>query len=67
MWQHLLNIVLGLVLIIVALVAMGAGTLIPALTLTFGLIGIAIAMVALGGFFAGMAKSPHIDLGPEDV
>ena len=67
MWQHLLNIVLSLALIIVALVAMSMGALARSLTLTFGLIGIAIAMVALGGFFAGMAKRPDVDLDVGDV
>jgi uncharacterized membrane protein len=59
MWQHLLNIIFGLVLLMVGLGAMGMGALTPLLTLIFGLLGVVIAMVALGGMFEVISKRPQ--------
>jgi hypothetical protein len=67
MWQHNLNIVLGLVILMVSLVAMGMHALAPLMTLVFGLLGVLVSMAALGGCFACIAQQPHLDPSKGDV
>ena len=63
MWQCLVNVVLGLVVIVIALGALGIGALMPFLAATFGFMGAGITVFSLWGLLEGMEKSPHFDEG----
>ena len=65
MWQHLINIGLGLGLVILALGTLGLGTLMPVLAGMFSLLGAGVAILSLWGCFDRIEKEPHLEPGIE--
>ena len=65
MWQNLVNIIIGLMLILIALIASSMGAIALGLGWTFGIAGLAISLLAVWGIFDEMENRPRFTHGVE--
>jgi hypothetical protein len=65
MWQHLINFILGLAMVLVALIALGMSAISTVFAWTLGTAGFAVAVLAVWGLTDEMSHLPRLDHGVE--